>query len=179
MNLICSRSYPSSLQMQALLSIGKSISFPKNTSIFKCLELPPGLTGIIKNNYWWIVTNKRDEDRINAAAENSKESHRPKKCANEAAAGQRGVPISIHFDLDGAVTRSRARAAAEMAAGPAEAAKLRSRSKSCGSRSSSEQPGPSKSVTSCTGGASSAGHCLQPGVKRRLDSKNSGPSKKK
>ena len=179
MNLICSRSYPSSLQMQALLSIGKSISFPKNTSIFKCLELPPGLSGIIKNNYWWIVTNKRDEEKSGAAAETGKESHRPKKHTNEAAGGPRGIPIPIHFELDGTVTRSRARAAAEMAAGPAEAAKLRSRSKSCGKRNSLEQAGPSKSVTSSVGGASSAGHCMQPGVKRRLDSKNSGPSKKK
>ncbi|CAG7834217.1 unnamed protein product [Allacma fusca] len=133
MNLIFSRSYPSSLQIQSLLSIGKNIGFPKNTSIFKCLELPPGLIEIIKNNYWWIVTNKTAESQENkVTAERTKMKKREvdRSAAKDTKQHQVCKNPAAELALQGVVTRSRSRLAADIAAGPAEAAKRRSRSKS-------------------------------------------------
>lgn len=61
MNLIFCRSYPASLQLQTMLSLGQSLVLPDHTSLFKALPdqvIPPGLKLWIKNNFWWITSSK-------------------------------------------------------------------------------------------------------------------------
>lgn len=90
MNLIFCRSYPQSLQLQAMLAISKSMCSPdeeENASLFKVLSLPPGLKAWMKNNYWWIVScrdrDRKREEELNNRARSDREI-RKQKAANEA-----------------------------------------------------------------------------------------------
>ncbi|ODN04551.1 SPRY domain-containing SOCS box protein 3 [Orchesella cincta] len=71
MNLIFCRSYSSSLQLQAMLSLSRNLpSSIDNVSLFEVLPIPPGLKLWMKNHYWWIVScpdrdRKREEDLNN------------------------------------------------------------------------------------------------------------------
>lgn len=66
MNLVFCRSYAPTLQLQTMLSLGKQMLLPDNVSLFKVLPdniVPPGLKVWMKNNFWWITSN-REEIRI-------------------------------------------------------------------------------------------------------------------
>lgn len=87
MNLIFCRSFPPSLQLQAMLSISKTLLYSgeeeeENASLFKVLNVPPGLKLWMKNNYWWIVSC-RDRDR-----KREEELNNRAKCDNESSKQQ-------------------------------------------------------------------------------------------
>ncbi|OXA56603.1 uncharacterized protein LOC110848658 [Folsomia candida] len=67
MNLVFCRSYPATLQLQTMLSLGKSMLLPDNVSLFKVLPdniIPPGLKVWMKNNFWWITSNKEKQKKV-------------------------------------------------------------------------------------------------------------------
>lgn len=49
-----------------MLSLGKSMLLPDNVSLFKVLPdniIPPGLKVWMKNNFWWITSNKEKQKK--------------------------------------------------------------------------------------------------------------------
>ncbi|CAL8123755.1 unnamed protein product [Orchesella dallaii] len=85
MNLIFCRSYSSSLQLQAMLSLSRTLYSQKdNASLFEVLPLPPGLKLWMKNHYWWIVScPDRDRKREEELNNRSKRENRNKLPGNE------------------------------------------------------------------------------------------------
>lgn len=90
MNLIFCRSYPESLQLQSMLAISKTMLSPgdmENASLFKVLNLPPGLKSWMKSNYWWIVScrdrDRKREDELNNRIKSDKETRKRKQAASD------------------------------------------------------------------------------------------------
>lgn len=86
MNLIFCRSYPPTLQLQAMLAISQNFLSPaeeENASLFKVLSLPPGLKLWMKTNYWWIVScrdrERKREEELNNRSKCDKKSRKQKR----------------------------------------------------------------------------------------------------